>query len=135
MSLGHPAGQTGVYRPVSQKFPVVYYRRTTIFAGTPAGCPRDTRPSRGFSENLCDFFLCAFFAPYKRWFEIRPESDFLHPLSTSIEPQFYLVFTSILPLLNLFLYLNLTSAQPAISNHGLETTVYRPLGGFEDVDL
>ena len=60
---GHPAGQTGVYRPVSQKFPVVYYRRTTIFAGTPAGCPRDTRTSRGFSENLCDFFLCAFFAP------------------------------------------------------------------------
>ena len=35
-----------------------------IFAGTPAGCPRDTRPSRGFSEILCDFFLCAFSAPY-----------------------------------------------------------------------
>ena len=28
-----------------------------------AGCPKDTRPSRGFSESLCDFFLCAFFAP------------------------------------------------------------------------
>ena len=24
MSLGHPAGQTRVYRPVSQAFPVVY---------------------------------------------------------------------------------------------------------------
>ena len=36
-----------------------------IFAGTPAGCPRDTRPSRGFSEILCDFFLCAFSAPYQ----------------------------------------------------------------------
>ena len=35
-----------------------------IFAGTPAGCPRDTRPSRGLSEILCDFFLCAFSAPY-----------------------------------------------------------------------
>ena len=33
-----------------------------------------------------------------------------------------------LPLFNLFFYLNLTSAHPAISNHGLETTVYKPLG-------
>ena len=56
--LGHPAGQTGVYRLVSQKFPVVYY---TIFARTPAGCPRDTRTSRGFSENLCVFFLLCLF--------------------------------------------------------------------------
>ena len=59
MSLGHPAGQTGVYRPVSQGFPVVYYGKTDIFAGTPAGCPRDTRPSRGFSDNSCNFFLCS----------------------------------------------------------------------------
>ena len=36
-----------------------------IFAGTRAGCPRDTRPPRGFSEILCDFFLCAFSAPYE----------------------------------------------------------------------
>ena len=28
VSLGHPAGQTGVYRPVSQKLPVIYYRKT-----------------------------------------------------------------------------------------------------------
>ena len=27
VSLGHPAGQTGVYRPVSQGFPVNYYRK------------------------------------------------------------------------------------------------------------
>ena len=33
-------------------------------------------------------------------------------------------FTSFKPLF----YLNLTSAQPAISKHGWETTVYRPLG-------
>ena len=53
---GDPAGQTGVYRPVSQGFPVVYHRKLIEkgkFAGTPAGCPRDTR---GFSEILCDFF-------------------------------------------------------------------------------
>ena len=37
-----------------------------VFAGTPAGCPKDTRPSRGFSEILCDFFLCAFSAPWGR---------------------------------------------------------------------
>ena len=52
VSLEHPAGQTGVYRPVSQGFPVNYSRKTdrkgAIFAGTPAGCPRDTRPSRFF---------------------------------------------------------------------------------------
>ena len=45
-------------------------------------------------------------------------------------PPFYLNFapfnlnsTSFLPKF----YLNLTSARPAIWNHGLETTVYRPL--------
>ena len=27
VSLGHPAGQTGVYRPVSQGFPVIYCRK------------------------------------------------------------------------------------------------------------
>ena len=63
VSLGHLAGQTGVYRPVCQGFPVVCYRKTDIFAGTPAGCPRDTQPSRGLSEILCVFFLCAFSAP------------------------------------------------------------------------
>ena len=34
-----------------------------LFAGTPAGCRWDTRPSRGLSEILCDFVLCAFSAP------------------------------------------------------------------------
>ena len=62
VSLGHPAGQTGVYWPVSEGFPVVCYGKADIFAGTPAGCPRDTRPSRGFSEVLYDFFLCVFSA-------------------------------------------------------------------------
>ena len=53
--LGHPAGQPGVYRPVSQGFPVVYFRKKSIFAGTPARRPTDTRPSRGFSGISCDF--------------------------------------------------------------------------------
>ena len=30
----YPAGQTGVYWPVSQGFPVVHSRKTGIFAGT-----------------------------------------------------------------------------------------------------
>ena len=58
---------------------------------------------------------------------------------TPSETQFYLCFTSFLPLfLPLFLpQFNLRSAgnleprpplQPAMSNHGLETTVYKPLG-------
>ena len=66
MSLGHPAGQTGVYRPVSQGCPVVTIEKLTergIFAGTPAGCPWDIRPSRGFSEFLGDFSYAPFLRP------------------------------------------------------------------------
>ena len=44
-----------------------------------------------------------------------------------MSPRFYLCFTSILPPFNLFFTSILTSAQRAISNHGLETTVYKPL--------
>ena len=47
---------------------------------------------------------------------------------TSILPQFYLNLTPFLPLFNLFLTSFLTPSEPTISNHGLETTVYRPLG-------
>ena len=57
MSPGHPAGQTGVYRPVSQGFPVVFFRKIDIFAGKSAGCLRDTRPSRGFSIFLFFSYL------------------------------------------------------------------------------
>ena len=45
---------------------------------------------------------------------------------TSFLPQSYLFLTSFLPFLNL----NLTSASSRISNHGLETTVYRLLENF-----
>ena len=62
VSLEHPAGQTGLYRAVSQRLPVVHKRKTDIFARTPAGCPRDTWPSRGFSGVLSDFLSCAFSA-------------------------------------------------------------------------
>ena len=61
--LGHQAGQTG--RCPRHFLLIAIEKRTEkgVFAGTPAGCPRDTLPSRGFSEILCDFFLCAFSAP------------------------------------------------------------------------
>ena len=55
----------------------------------------------------------------KRWFEFFGERN----STTPFLPQFCPLFTSILPIFNLFL----ASAQPAISNHGLETTVYRLL--------
>ena len=38
--------------------------RDFLVLATEGGCPRDTSPSRGFSEIWCDFFLCAFSAPY-----------------------------------------------------------------------
>ena len=66
VSLGHPAGQTGVFRPVSQGLLLFAIEKRTekgIFAGTLAGCPRDTRPSRRFSETLCFFSYVPFLLP------------------------------------------------------------------------
>ena len=72
VSLGHlaPAGQTSVYRSVSQGLPVVYYRKLDrkkkgLFAGTPARCPRHTGGTNRafFSDILCDFLSCAFLLP------------------------------------------------------------------------
>ena len=48
------------------------------------------------------------------------------PIVTSIQPLISLDCTSVLPFFQIFFYLNSTPAQPAIWNHGLETTVYRP---------
>ena len=48
------AVQIGVCRSVSHRSPVVYNGELTkksMFAGTPAGCRKDTRLSRGFSET------------------------------------------------------------------------------------
>ena len=44
-------------------FPIEKLTEKGHFAGTPAGCPRDTWPPRGFSEKLCDFPLCALLRP------------------------------------------------------------------------
>ena len=59
VSLGHPAGQTGVYRPVSQGFLVVCSRKTGMFVG-PVGCPRDTQPSKGFQK----FYVFFCYVPF-----------------------------------------------------------------------
>ena len=67
MSLGHPAGQTGSTGQCPGEFLLITIEKRTekaIFPGTPAGKTRDTRPPRRASENLYDFFLCAFSAPY-----------------------------------------------------------------------
>ena len=67
VSLGHPAGKQGSTGRCPRDFLLFTIEKRTgkgIFAGTPAGCPRDTRPSRRFSETLCDFLLGAFSAPY-----------------------------------------------------------------------
>ena len=50
VSLEHPAGQTVVYRPVSQAFPVVCYRKTDILPEHRLGVPGTPGPSREFSE-------------------------------------------------------------------------------------
>ena len=64
VSLEHPAGQTGVYRPVSQGFPVICYRKTD----TKGHFCRDTgrvsqgRPAiQGVFRNFMYFFLMRLF--------------------------------------------------------------------------
>ena len=63
----------------------------------------------------------------KRWFQtmvrVWSGEQISAPHLTFIWQHFYLCSTSTL----LPFYLILTSAQPATSNHGLETTVYRPM--------
>ena len=63
VSLGHPPGQPGDYRPVPQGFLVVFFRKTGIFAGTPAGCPRDTRRPGGFQKFDVIFSYVPFLLP------------------------------------------------------------------------
>ena len=52
VSLRHPAGQTGVYRPVSQGFPVIYHRKTDrkglLFPGHRPGVPGTPGHPGGF---------------------------------------------------------------------------------------
>ena len=60
---------------------------------------------------------------------VGPEIEFPYPLLTSIQPPFYLNFTSMLPLFNLFfplfkIQLSLCfvrNLEPQFGNHGLQT--------------
>ena len=63
---GHPAGQTGVYWPVSQKFPVVYSKKNNC---RDTGRVSQKHPALqwewGFRNFMC-FIFCAFSAPYNQ---------------------------------------------------------------------
>ena len=65
VSLEHPAGQTGVYRLVSQGFPVIYNRKIERKGhfGRDTGRVYNRVSSRVFSEVLCDFSYVPFSAP------------------------------------------------------------------------
>ena len=66
---GTPAGclsdtRRDKQRPMFEGLPVVYHRKTDRkFCRDASRVSQDTRPSRGFSETFCDFFLCALVAP------------------------------------------------------------------------
>ena len=70
-SLGHGPGVPGTPGRTNRGLPAgipgisfLFRENRTqkgIFAGTPAGCLRDTCPSRGFLEILCDLFLMCLF--------------------------------------------------------------------------
>ena len=64
VSVGHPAGQTGVYRPVPWGFPVVCCRRSGrkgfFFAGAPGRVCQGHRAVQGF-HKLCVFYLMCLF--------------------------------------------------------------------------
>ena len=82
VSLGHPAGQRGVYRPVSQR--LWHFCRDTgrVSVGHPA--------VEGVVRDLCDLFLRAFSSPFLFRNEKKnsPKSSFrLGPLQESIKPR------------------------------------------------
>ena len=64
VSLGHPAGQTGVYRPVSQELPVIYYRKPErkglFLPGHRPGVPRNPAIEGGFRNFTWFFLMCRF---------------------------------------------------------------------------
>ena len=69
VSLGHPAGQTGVYRPASQGFPVNYYRKTDRkghFCQDTGRVSQGHPAIQGFFRNLMWFFLMCLFCSLKR---------------------------------------------------------------------
>ena len=59
MSLKHPAGQTGVHQPVSQRFLVVCYRRTTtFFPGHRPGVPQTPGRTQDFQKLHVLLVMC-----------------------------------------------------------------------------
>ena len=84
-SLGHTAGQTGVYRPVFQGFPVVYFRRTDRKGQF---CQDTGRVSRGHPAIqrvfviFMWFFLMCHFCSLLRAFQTQSvPGSFLHGVS------------------------------------------------------
>ena len=72
MSLGCPTGQTGVYQPVSQGFPVVGNRKIAMkgrFFGHRPGVPE------GVVRNLMWFFLSCLCSSQRTWTIVIPESQ------------------------------------------------------------
>ena len=64
VSLGHPAGQTGVYRPVSQGLPVIYYRKIdrkrAFLPGHRPGVPGTSGRPGGFRK----FYVILSYVPF-----------------------------------------------------------------------
>ena len=75
VSLGHPAGQTRVYQPVSQKFLVVYCTKADILQGHRPGVPGTLGRPRGFQKFYVIFsdvpFLSSFHADFGKEFPSR----------------------------------------------------------------
>ena len=67
MSLGHPVGPTAVYRPVSHKLPVVYYRKIDrkrdILPGHRPGAPGTPGRPGDFQEFYVIFSYVPFLLP------------------------------------------------------------------------
>ena len=67
VSLGHPAGQTGVYRPVSQGLPVIYYKKNgqkrAFLPGHRPGVPGTPGHPGGFQKIYVIFSYVPFLLP------------------------------------------------------------------------
>ena len=63
VSLGHPAGQTGVYGPVSQKFSAIYKKngqKRAFLPGHRPGVPGTPGHRVGFQKFYAIFLMCLF---------------------------------------------------------------------------
>ena len=78
--LGHPAGQTAVYRPVSQGIPVIYFRkkdREGHFCRDTGRVSQGHPAIQGASEILCGFSYVPFLLPKKMFREVTQKLRFL----------------------------------------------------------